>query len=97
MNKNNVISFLAKKWEESGVEKGDVLLVHSSLKRLIKKVISEFNTAVTPLMVYDSLMESIGKEGTLILPLFNFDFPKAKFFNINETPSHMGALTESAR
>ena len=97
METKEIISFLTKKWEESGVKKGDVLLVHSSLRRLLKKVFTELETKVTPQMVYDSLIESVGEEGTLILPLFNFDFPKTNFFDINETPSHMGALTEVAR
>lgn len=97
MNEKEIKYFLADKWKESGVNKGDILLVHSSLKRVLKKVVTEQNIKVTPEMVYDSLMESVGEEGTLILPLFNFDFPKTKFFNIYESPSHMGALTEVAR
>jgi len=97
MTEDQVISFLAKKWESSGVKKGDVLLVHSSLKRILKKASDELKTAVTPSMVYESLVKSVGEEGTLILPLFNFDFPKSKFFDINKTPSHMGVLTEIAR
>jgi len=97
MNDQQIITFLADKWQKSGVVKGDILLVHSSLKRLLKKVTDELREKVTPSMVYESLMESVGKEGTLILPLFNFDFPKAKYFDISNTPSHMGALTEVAR
>lgn len=97
MNEKQVIFFLAEKWKESGVNKGDILLVHSSLKRILKKVFIEENINVTPEMVYESLVESVGKEGTLILPLFNFDFPKTKFFDINKSPSQMGALSEVAR
>ena len=97
MNEKQIVSFLAKQWQKSGVLVGDVLLVHSSLKRLLKKVIDELGVKVTPTLVYDSLLESIGKYGTLILPLFNFDFPKAKYFDVRNTPSHMGALTEVAR
>jgi aminoglycoside 3-N-acetyltransferase len=97
MSQEELICFLADKWKQSGVNKGDILLVHSSLKRVLKKVFTEHNIKATPEMVYNSLIESVGDEGTLILPLFNFDFPKTKFFNINESPSHMGALTEVAR
>ena len=32
-----------------------------------------------------------------MLPLFNFDFPTTKVFDIRHTPSQMGALTEVAR
>tara|TARA_R110002073_G_scaffold72537_1_gene177600 strand:- start:625980 stop:626774 length:795 start_codon:yes stop_codon:yes gene_type:complete len=97
MTEQKVISFLSNKWRESGVENGDVLLVHSSLRRVLKKTSDELGTKVTPEMVYLSLLDAVGEQGTLILPLFNFDFPKAKFFDIKNTPSHMGALTEIAR
>lgn len=97
MNSIEIVSALAKNWGKSGVMKGDVLLVHSSLKRLLSIAFTEFDVKVSPQMVYDSLIESIGEQGTLILPLFNFDFPKSNFFDVNETLSHMGALTEVAR
>jgi len=50
-----------------------------------------------PGIIIDSLLDQIGKSGTLILPLFNFDFPKEKYFSINDSPSQMGILTEFAR
>lgn len=39
----------------------------------------------------------LGPDGTLLLPLFNFDFTKGVPFDINTTPSQMGALTEAGR
>lgn len=97
MTENQIVSFLKDKWQESGVETDDVLLVHSSLRRVLKRASDELGIKVTPEMVYSSLIDAVGKEGTLILPLFNFDFPKTKFFDIRNTPSHMGTLTEIAR
>lgn len=35
--------------------------------------------------------------GTLMLPLFNFEFTRGVPFDLRSTPSHMGALTETAR
>ncbi|NOZ33894.1 MAG: AAC(3) family N-acetyltransferase [Chlorobi bacterium] len=97
MNKEEIISYLSKEWKRCGINKGDVLLVHSSLKRLINEVKNRKNIVITPHIVYDSLINSLGSNGTLILPLFNFDFPKTKTFDIINTPSHMGMLTEIAR
>ena len=97
MTEKQVISYLSEHWHQSGIERGDTILVHSSLKRLIKKVTDELVVKLTPELVYDSLIKSVGDEGTLILPLFNFDFPTAKFFDLKETPSQMGALSEVAR
>jgi aminoglycoside 3-N-acetyltransferase len=56
-----------------------------------------FNYRITPEIVYQSLLHSLGSAGTLLLPLFNFDFPTAKFFDIRNTESQMGVLTELGR
>lgn len=95
--KEDMIEILKNKWNESGIEEGDVLLVHSSIKRLLLKIKNDFEVLVSPKTIYESLLKSLGPDGTLILPLFNFDFPKTNFFDIRQTPSHMGALTEIAR
>lgn len=93
-----LIEHLANHWQQCGVKRGDVLLVHSSLKRLLRILMEEWDIKVTPELIYESLMTSVDpQEGTLILPLFNFDFPKTGFFDIRNTPSHMGALTEISR
>lgn len=92
-----VLDSLVENWRRCGVEDGDVLLVHSSLKRLFNKVKADFGILITPNDVFDSLRTALGKEGTLILPLYNFDFPQSKFFSMAETPSQMGALTEIGR
>jgi aminoglycoside 3-N-acetyltransferase len=47
--------------------------------------------------VLQSFLEALGNDGTLLLPLFNFDFADGKPFDISETPSQMGVLTEAGR
>ena len=84
-------SQLAQNWKNCGIESGDVVLIHSSIKRTIH------NYATTPQTILESFLESVGPEGTLLFPLFNFDFTKEIPFDIRTTPSHMGALTEAAR
>jgi len=95
--KKNILDSLAENWQKSGIEKGDLLLLHSSLKDLLKKTSDEFGVLVTPNIIFDSFIHALGETGTLVLPLYNFDFPTAKYFNIRETPSQMGALTEVGR
>jgi len=85
------IAHLRDMWHQSGVEPGDVLLVHSSLRRTLKTY------GVTPEEVLESFLQAVGPEGTLLLPLFNFEFTKGKPFDIRHTPSHMGILTEVGR
>jgi aminoglycoside 3-N-acetyltransferase len=73
------------------------LLVHSSLQRLLRQGSKMFDFRITPETVYKSLLHCLGNEGTLLLPLFNFDFPTTKHFDIRNTKSQMGVLTELGR
>ena len=82
---------LSENWAKCGVEAGDTLLIHTSLRRTLKK----FDT--TPEIVLKSFLDILGEKGTLLLPLFNFDFTKGVPFDIRSTPSQMGALTEAGR
>lgn len=91
-----MIQTLADEWREAGVHEGDVLLVHSSIKRTFKRYLRS-GVRVSPNDVLESFLEAIGPTGTLLLPLFNFDFTEGVPFDKRNTPSHMGALTEAAR
>jgi aminoglycoside 3-N-acetyltransferase len=83
-------SDLEKGFQEVGVAAGDTLLVHSSYK-------SFGGVDGGPQTVIDALLEVLGEEGTLIMPAFNFDFCKGAPWDVNETPSHMGIITELVR
>ena len=87
---------IANTWLESGIKKGDTLLLHSHIRRwtriLLKSRIRD------PLnMLFNSFLKALGDEGTLIFSLFSFDFNQGVTFNIRSTPSQMGSLTEYAR
>lgn len=97
MTEEQIIQLLANQWNKSGVEHGDVLLVHFSIKQLLLKIKNDYGVTISPKTIYNSLQKALGKNGTLILPLFNFDFTKTNFFDIRNTPSKMGALTEIGR
>lgn len=87
---------LSQEWRDSGVQEGDTLLIHSSTKRTFKKYL-DLGIRLTPEDILESFLEAVGKTGTLLLPLYNFNFTKGVAFDIRESPSHMGALTEAAR
>jgi len=82
---------MAENWRSAGVRRGDTLLVHSDIRRTL------MTNKCTPKDVLDSLLEAIGSEGTLLLPLFNFGFCHGEPFDIRNTPSQMGSLTEAGR
>ena len=87
---------LKDKWLRSGVEPGDTILVHSNIKRtLIECRRSGLSTG--PADVLQSFLDAMGPKGTLLLPLFNFDFTSGADFDIRNTASQMGALTEVGR
>lgn len=92
----NKIKSLAERWAKSGVEKGDVLLLHSNMTRTILEFRRK-GVKLDALTILESFLDALGSKGTLVLPLFNFDFTKGIPFDIRTTKSQMGALTEFAR
>lgn len=87
---------LADDWQKSGLEKGDMVLIHSALSKFIKRL-KDKNISLTPDDILDSFLLAVGEDGTLLFPTFNFDFTKGKVFDIRNTISETGALTEAAR
>jgi aminoglycoside 3-N-acetyltransferase len=75
-----------------GVAAGGVIMVHSSL-RSIGTVEGGAETVV------DALLESLGTQGTLVVPTFTFSAPSQPgfIFDPARTPSEMGAISEAAR
>lgn len=86
LTKQNLID----EFQALGVVAGEALLVHSSYK-------SFGGVDGGPQTVIDALLAVLGSEGTLIMPAFNFDFCKGEPWDVNETPSHMGIITELVR
>lgn len=83
---------LVEGFRRLGVAEGDTLLVHSSYKSL-----GEVDGG--PQTVIRALEAALGtdKDGTLIMPTFNFDFTKGVPWDVRKTRSKMGALTEVVR
>jgi aminoglycoside 3-N-acetyltransferase len=52
---------------------------------------------ITPGNLLDSFLDAVGHSGTVLLPIFNFDFTRGVPFNIRTTRSQMGILPEAAR
>ena len=75
-----------------GVAAGGVMMVHSSL-RSIGTVEGGAETVV------DALLESLGTQGTLVVPTFTFSAPSQPgfIFDPARTPSEMGAISEATR
>ncbi len=88
---------LVTQWRESGVLRGDTLLLHSDVKRTLVAARRGGDKTFGVNDVLESLLAALGPDGTLVLPLFNFDFANGVPFDIRTSPSQMGALTEVGR
>ena len=75
-----------------GVQPGQVLMIHSSLRSLGHVV----GGAAT---VVDALLEALGPSGTLVGPSFNYETAQAPGFVFDplNTPSDMGAIADEIR
>lgn len=94
--KEEIVKKLAESWKESGIYEGDLVLVHSALSGFLKRY-KEKNIFITPDMILDSFISAVGINGTLLFPTYNFDFTKGILFDIKNTRSETGVLTEVAR
>ena len=81
---------LVREFQAIGITPSDTLLVHSSYKAF-------GGVEGGPQTVVDALLAVLTPAGTLIMPTFNFDFCKGSPWNVRETPSQMGILTELVR
>ena len=96
MFQNKFINELSERWIKSGLEPGDIFLLHSNIYRLLLEL-KKKNVKDPVDVIIKSFLNIVEKNVTIIVPLFNFDFKKKKFFSINNTPSQMGVLTEIFR
>jgi aminoglycoside 3-N-acetyltransferase len=87
-------AFLTSELTDLGLKKGDMLIVHSSLKSL-------GYIEGGALSVINSILDAIGTEGTLIVPTLTGrreDSPTCPpIFNVSETPCWTGIIPETLR
>lgn len=96
MKKAEAILQLAKEWKKSGIKTGDMVLVHSRASRILR-TLKKSGVDIDPKDIVESFVQAVGKTGTVLFPTFNFEFNNGVPFDIDITPSHMGAITEAAR
>src|SRR5580700_6813666 len=93
---DEAVDSLAQDWRDAGLREGDLVLIHSSLRRTVRRSAQgDKPAAVTDILA--SFQRAVGDSGTVLFPLFNFQFTEGVPFDIRSTPSQMGVLTETAR
>ncbi len=80
----------------AGVSKGDTVMVHSRLFSLGKLAEITDRSELLALII-NALLLAVGSKGTIIFPAFTFAFCRTGIFDLSNSRSEMGALSEEAR
>lgn len=80
--------------EQIGIVKGDVICVHSHLMGFGKPLLKRQEFMKT---IINTLKEVVGESGTLIMPTFTYSFCNNEIYDIDNSPSKVGILTEYYR
>jgi aminoglycoside 3-N-acetyltransferase len=81
--------------QDVGVGKGDVLLVHSNAMAAAQLPPMADEQRLDVLI--EALQTAVGQAGTLVMPTFTYSFTKQEPFDVCQTPSTVGMLTERFR
>lgn len=87
----NILEQFKSDLKKLGIKKGDSVMIHCSYKSL--------GTKIAPEDFYNTILEILGDEGTLIIPAFSYDTVNYEnpVFDKAETPSCVGFLPEFFR
>lgn len=72
-------------------------LIHSDLFKsfhLIKNIYLQNRAEADPFLLHFDLLCGVFGRDNIILPAFNYDFPTTRCFDVESSPSQVGALTE---
>ena len=79
----------------AGIKKGDVVFVHSDISAFGKLLL--FDRKLLLQTLTNSIKEVVGEDGTIVMPTFTYSFDKNEAYDIENTKSTVGALTEFFR
>ena len=82
--------------EAVGITRGDIVMVHARLFTLGRVAKGVLKHELADAFI-DALLHAVGREGVVIFPTFTLSVCKSCFFDVRETKSEMGLLSERAR
>jgi aminoglycoside 3-N-acetyltransferase len=80
---------------EFGVVEGDTIFLHCDALGTLDLLGETFTQKADTL--FDGILDLLGPKGTLVLPTFTYSATKGNNFNVQETKSEVGLLTEYFR
>lgn len=95
MNPGLGIDEIVQAFSNAGVMPGDLLMLHSDSIVLAQLPAASHEERCE--IFFAALDRLLGPEGTLILPTFSYSFTKGEVFNVRNTPSTVGLLTNYFR
>lgn len=98
MKFENVDGSFQKALRELGIVEGDIIYIASDIKTLLFNMATKYginskaerDKALHELV--DTFKEAVGREGTLLFPVFSWDWCRGKGFNIKTTKGEVGTL-----
>ncbi len=78
-----------------GITSGDVILLTSDITELFLQCQKQGEVLDINIFL-DQFQKAIGKEGTLLIPTYNWGFCQGKTFDYKKTPSKTGAIGNAA-
>ena len=81
---------ILEKLKKIGVKQGEIIYV-SSFMPILGNSSNLLNDTI------DALIDSVGNNGTIVMPTFNWDYCKGEVFDPETSPSQVGVLTEMFR
>ncbi len=82
-------------FQRCGVTPGDVLFLHCDA--IVLAQLPPMSATERYEVFFQAMNELLGPEGTLVLPSFTYSFTKGEIFDVEHSPSIVGALTEYFR
>ena len=78
-----------------GLRRGDAVLLSSYISRILLNC-KEHGERFNPNLFFDSILDVIGEEGTLLIPTYSWDFCHQTAFDYKKTKSQVGVLGDQA-
>ena len=82
-------------FRESGILSGDTVMLHSDA--LVAAQFPPMPAEERYDRLIDAILETVGPQGTLVIPTFTYSYTKDEIFDIRHSPSTVGAITERFR
>jgi aminoglycoside 3-N-acetyltransferase len=92
LSKKNIKNKLNTLFKNLNIKKGDKLIVHSNIAGILQYYKTDKITIAK--VFFSFLREYLGKNGIIIIPTYNYEFTKNKFFNTKNSNSEVGFFSD---